>query len=91
MSGGSMDYLYAKVLDASFSTTTPERRAFAKHLQKVAKALRAIEWNDSCDGDESEHESIMACITKSDVIKESVKIAELARDELTALIGEAQR
>jgi hypothetical protein len=65
MSGGSMDYLYSKVEEAEFHEDTPIRRAFRKHLNKVAKALRAIEWNDSCDGDDREEEYIKACFSDS--------------------------
>ena len=44
MSGGSMNYLYCKLEnDADFKQTTPERKAFALHLVKVAKALHDIE------------------------------------------------
>lgn len=50
MSGGSMDYLSVKVEEAHFHETTIERKAFRDHLKKVAKALHAIEWNDSGDG-----------------------------------------
>jgi hypothetical protein len=66
MSGGSMDYLYAAVEDANFEPTTVLRRAFKKHLHKVAKALRAIEWNDSGDGDDNEDEYIDNCLRGND-------------------------
>jgi hypothetical protein len=63
MSGGSMDYLYAQVRDAEFAEDTPARKAFRRHLNLVAKALRAIEWNDSGDGDDREDEAIRACLS----------------------------
>lgn len=57
MSGGSYDYLYCKVEEmADRIGNTPERQRFAKHLRRVAKAMHAIEWVDSCDwgkGDEN--------------------------------------
>jgi hypothetical protein len=62
MSGGSMDYLYIKVEEADFEESTPQRRAFREHLKAVAKALRAIEWNDSGDGDDEENILIEACL-----------------------------
>lgn len=63
MSGGSMDYLYSRVRYAEFTTETPERKAFAEHLQLVADALRAIEWVDSGDwGPGDENEPIRACL-----------------------------
>lgn len=52
MSGGSWDYLYNKVEDAADrldGSTCEHRRAFGKLVAKVADALHAIEWVDSCD------------------------------------------
>ncbi len=38
MSGGSMNYLYSKLLHcADFLVNTPEREAFANHLKLVAQ------------------------------------------------------
>lgn len=60
MSGGSYDYLYCRVEDMADRIVqagdTPERRRFAEHLRRVANAMHAIEWVDSCDlgrGDEN--------------------------------------
>lgn len=60
MSGGSYDYAYSKVEDMADSLNSKEhsalRRAFAKHLKLVAKAMHDIEWVDSSDyakGDEA--------------------------------------
>ena len=57
-----MGYLYIKVDEAEFELNTPLRKKFKKHLEKVAEALRAIEWNDSGDGAGSEEDMIMACL-----------------------------
>lgn len=64
MSGGSMNYLYSKVLhNAEFPCDTPEREAFAKHLKLVAQALHDIEWVDSGDyGPGDENAAIAACL-----------------------------
>jgi hypothetical protein len=64
MSGGSMNYLYSKVLHcADFPLDTPEREAFAKHLKLVAQALHDIEWVDSGDyGPGDENAAIRACL-----------------------------
>lgn len=65
MSGGSMDYAFARVRTARelFEHDTLERKAFADHLDKVAKALHDIEWVDSGDyGPGDENEAIRACI-----------------------------
>lgn len=59
-----MNYLYSSVRDAEFRRDTPQRRAFAAHLELVAKALHDIEWVDSCDyGPGDENAAIMACIS----------------------------
>lgn len=78
MSGGSMDYLYAKVLDAEFSTHgNPLRKAFKEHLEKVAKALHDIEWVDSCDKAKGEdEEAILACISVESVLQFAIKDAK---------------
>lgn len=62
MSGGDMGYLYRKVATAEFAENTALRRVFRKHLHLVARALRAIEWNDSGDGDHDEDADIAACL-----------------------------
>lgn len=91
MSGGSMDYLYFKVESAEFRPTTPARRAFRKHLQDVAKALRAIEWNDSGDGDASEDEAIAKCIGPTARLEQAIDDAKLAKEELCAEIDAAMK
>jgi hypothetical protein len=67
MSGGSMNYLYSKIeYDASFEENTPERIAFAAHLQKVVQALHDIEWVDSGDyGPGDENKAIRACLSSA--------------------------
>ena len=66
MSGGSMNYLYSKVLhNADFPLDTPEREAFAAHLKLVAQALHDIEWVDSGDyGPGDENAAIRACLSE---------------------------
>ena len=88
MSGGSMNYLYSKIeYEATFHEDTPERRAFAKHLKLVAKALHDIEWVDSGDcrpGDENE--AIRACVGDRAILFAAIEAAENARAELDAQI-----
>lgn len=86
MSGGSMDYLYARVEDARFHTYSPERKAFRKHIFLVAKALKSIEWNDSGDGDDDEVQNIMACISKTDVLKAVLEDARRVQWELNKVL-----
>jgi hypothetical protein len=90
MSGGSMNYLYSKLeYEATFRLDTPERKAFAKHLQLVAKALHDIEWVDSGDyGPGDETAAIAACLSKSAVLEETIANA---RDALAALHAELQK
>jgi hypothetical protein len=58
MSGGSMNYLYRRLLwESDFEDSTELRKEFRLHLIQVAAALKAIEWVDSGDmtpGDEDE-------------------------------------
>jgi len=93
MSGGSMNYLYSKLeYDATFSTDTPERRAFRMHLALVAKALHDIEWVDSGDyGPGDENEAIRACIGDSRVMVAAIVAAEEAARVLRAEIERAKK
>lgn len=54
MSGGSMDYVYARVSEAADNIrergdSTTLHKAFAEHLYLVAKALHDLEWEQSGD------------------------------------------
>lgn len=73
MSGGSYDYAYQKIermadeLDSVGGCPSccapPElRERFREHLRLVARACRAIEWNDSSDGDDDELALILECL-----------------------------
>jgi hypothetical protein len=90
MSGGSMDYLYIRVEDATFKTNSPERKAFRRHLMRVAKALRSIEWNDSGDGDDAEDANIMACISSADVLSALIDEASKLHRQLAQAIVRAK-
>ena len=87
MSGGSMDYLCFKVEDANFAENTVARKAFRTHLKKVAKALHAIEWNDSGDGHHDEYKLIMDCISTSELLDEAIKQAESVKNELSDILS----
>jgi hypothetical protein len=85
-----MNYLYSQVESANFRLHTPERRAFAKHLAKVAKALHDIEWVDSCDyGPGDENAAIMACIRAGDLLATATEEARKAAKELQEAIARA--
>ena len=81
MSGGSMNYLYSKVLHQSeFALDTPEREAFAAHLKLVAQALHDIEWVDSGDyGPGDENAAIRACLSQRKPLTDD-EISDLARE-----------
>jgi hypothetical protein len=90
MSGGSMDYLYARVKEVTFRQTTVLRRAFLAHLSLVAEALRAIEWNDSGDGDDDEEKNIRACLAPGTELGQAIKDAMAARVELEMVLKDAE-
>lgn len=97
MSGGSMDRLYLKIEDAEFKpeNDTPLRTAFRVHLAKVAATLKAIEWNDSGDGDPDEDALIRACLGWPAKPGDEPALAELSKGlierdreaRLTVLVG----
>lgn len=85
MSGGSMDYFYSHVEDAAekFRLNTMYRVAMRSHMLKLAKALRAIEWNDSGDGDDQEEELINECLAPKEVLATTLSEAKRILGELT--------
>lgn len=98
MSGGSYDYAYRRIEDlaseiraeGSSSCAPPHlRRAFAAHLLKVASAARAIEWNDSCDGDRDETAKILDCIGPGADLETATDAARKASAELNDAIRRA--
>lgn len=92
MSGGSMNYLYSRLLsDATFPANTPERRAFRDHLALVSQALHDIEWVDSGDyGCGRENPAIARCVTAADVLVATVQHAERALDDLSRALRAAK-
>ncbi len=91
MSGGSMGYLYSKVDDAEFRLDTPLRRAFKEHLKLVSVALRAIEWNDSGDGDSSEDDAIKACLPDDTRLKQAASEAKATVTELSKVLNDLKK
>lgn len=88
MSGGSYDYAYRDmdsfIRDLDRNASTPLRKAFVKHLAKVAKAMHDVEWVDSGDYSEGdEDKAIAACLgdgwkgaTYEQVLEELTKLKE---------------
>lgn len=77
MSGGSYHYAYRHVEDFADSLSgldSPARLAFRDLLRRVAKAMHAIEWVDSCDyGKGDEVPAIMACLSEAGIHREVVE------------------
>ena len=88
-----MNYLYSKIeYEATFAQNTPERRAFARHVLLVAKALHDIEWVDSGDyGPGDDTDAIRACIGPAALLASVIEDAKEAHKALTAAIAEADR
>ncbi len=86
-----MNYLYSRVeCDATFRQDTPERRAFAKHLQLIVKALKNIEWVDSGDSSPGrENDAIRACLHEGAVLEAAIEQAHAAMKELRAELERA--
>lgn len=89
MSGGSYDYAYTRVDDMAGSlrdvATDPLRRAFKAHLLKVAKAMRDVEWEDSCDGADWQT-SVRAVLTRTDEIEAATAILCDAIDQANSTL-----
>lgn len=101
MSGGSYDYIYSKIDEFADAISTLDtgcghssaslRRAFKAHLHLVAKAARAIEWNDSGDGDDEECDLIRQVCGQGAELTEAIKMASEARSELDRAITAARK
>lgn len=81
-----MNYVYRRLeSDAVFVQDSAERRAFAAHLAKVAKALHDIEWVDSGDyGQGDDIEAIRACLGDGAVLEAAIEQAHEAAKVLRA-------
>ena len=64
MSGGAYNYAYSRVEQMAHDIPrfSPLRRAFAEHLERVAEAMRALEWCDSGDSNEEAAEAAMRAV-----------------------------
>jgi len=82
MSGGSMDYLHQKVMGAYFRENTPERKALRIHMNRLADALCAVEWNDSGDGADDESGLIREAIGDRIILEASIQAAKEAHKDL---------
>lgn len=84
MSGGSMNHFSQDLEDAAdrFKLSTMHRLAIHSHMLKLAKALKAIEWNDSGDGDDQEEELINECLAPKEVLTATISEAKRVLEEL---------
>ncbi len=85
MSGGSWDYVYRHFEDAAERLKTSsdvQRKALGELVGRIAKAMHAIEWVDSCDyGPDGANEAIKAALGE----QESTLTLEQFHDELKRL------
>ena len=91
MSGGSLDYVYSSVesvaREIETRAETTLQKAFAKHLDLVAKALHDLEWVYSSDyGPGDEEEAIKKCLSNEFVLSVLIGDAKRIRAELDNII-----
>lgn len=91
MSGGSMGYFYSRLEEAAgmFRLNTMERIALQSHMLKLAKALQAVEWNDSGDGDDDETRLIIECLAPREVLATTIIEAKKMIKHLEEQINKA--
>ncbi len=92
MSGGSFNYSYRHVEDMAndLRQATPLERVFAAHLDKVAKAMKAVEWVTSSDwGEGDADEAMRAVVSPTDELKVATADALDAADVLRSAIDRA--
>ena len=87
MSGGSFNYAYRKVEEMAESLhdkqSRPDLKAFANHLDLVAKTMKAIEWWFSGDSNAEEAVKLMAqVIHPANPTIEAVKALKEAIDNI---------
>lgn len=102
MSGGSYNYTYSRVHDLAsaisdnggcgegYCAPPALRRAFKTHLRDVAAALRAIEWNDSGDGDSDEMLLISRCLHRTAELEQAIEDAKVATQALEQAMARAK-
>ena len=95
MSGGALDYAQYKLDEIARQilqrASTPLERALAAHIDKVGKAVHALEWvwsGDTSPG--SEEAAIRAVVSPADVLAVTIASAETALADLTAALEQAR-
>ena len=82
-----MNYLCFKVEEAEFEENTLERKAFRKHLNLIARTLKAIEWNDSGDGDDQEADLIKQCLSDKNISDATLEMVDVFHYELSVFLS----
>ncbi len=95
MSGGSYQYAYGRVEDMARSLQgrheSPLRRAFARHLELVAKAMHDAEWVDSSDyGPGDDDAAIRLVLSPGAELEAAISMAEDARAALEDALARAK-
>ena len=100
MSGGHYDYAYSKLQDfiermktsgCCHAAPPAVRQAFKEHLLKVSEAMKAIEWNDSGDGNSDEEELIMKCISNTDVLQSAIDDAKSSFEQFKKILEKIEK
>lgn len=96
MSGGSLDYAYSKVeiiaFDVRLNATTSLHRTFARHLVRVAEALKAMEWMLSGDASPgAELDAIRKVISIGEELRCAVEDAKNSRKELDGILERIEK
>lgn len=92
MSGGSLNYAYSDIERIAYTIQTRAetlmQKAFAKHLDLVARALHDLEWVYSSDyGPGDEEEAIKKCLSNEFILSVLIDEAKRIRAELDNIIS----
>jgi len=95
MSGGSLDYAFMRVQEIADSvlqkSENAHHRAFGKHLSKISKALKDLEWvlsGDSAEGEEIE--AINNVLPLSCELESVVEDAKVVLSDLTRILNKVK-
>ena len=100
MSGGRYEYVYQRIdalageirLVGGCHAAPPHvREALKSHLLELALALKAVEWNDSGDGDEGEEKLLRELLSPGAPLEAARQQAEEAAERLNAEIERSRK
>ena len=96
MSGGSWDYVYCKfdeVADSLINSNDVRRKSLGLLIRKIAKAMKEIEWVDSCDSSSGdEYVAIEKCfenLSMDSGIKLQIDVIEKELQQIKDLLKES--